>query len=138
MINDTQIRIGAKANGEATLHLSGPRMDSGFEWQVVDLTNGHEAGSIYASGESRELGDAFNQAREAYVQVIRQRFPEPPTRHEFDCRCGAQLVVEARRSRTKDSWDTPSKIECSCGCTFGVALNYAGGKTSLQAIPRQA
>ena len=142
MINDVQIRIGAKTNGKATLHQSG-LIENGFEWQVVELVTrpqypSGEPQSIFGSGDTSELGEAINQAREVYVRVIRQRFPEPPVRHEFDCKCGAQLVIEARRSRRADGWDTPSLVECSCGCTFGVQLNFAGGKASLQAIPRQA
>jgi len=137
MINDIQIRIGAKVNGKAILHKGGA-IESGFEWQVVDLLDSHANYSIFSSGEAREIGDAFAKARDVYVRVIRQRFPEPAIRHEFDCRCGARLVVEAHRSRLADGWDTPAKVECSCGSTFGIQLHLvAGGKTSLQAIPIQ-
>lgn len=113
-----QLRIGLKesfgSSGDA------------IEWQVVTLLSGQEADEIIERGESTDLIAACENGRNALSKALRT--PEGPARHEWDCTCGMQLVIEARRSkRTPYSWDSPREITCGCGRVYGVKLNFAAG-----------
>src|SRR5271169_2679650 len=84
-----------------------------FLWQVVDIQPGIPGGDdsvrVVVGGGSNDLSQAAEEGTAALLHEIRQ--PEGPARHEWDCTCGAHLVIEARRSRQNPySWDSPREI----------------------------
>ena len=107
-----------------------------FEWEVVTLGPGQTITKV-AEGSSRALAVACDEARKKVVEILER--PEPPARHEFECPCGAQLTIEARRSkRSPYTWDSPREITCQCQRTFGVKLQFAQGRGAprIEAIAR--
>jgi hypothetical protein len=95
-----------------------------YEWEVVTLLSGQEADEIISHGENPSLIIASEQGVQALAKALRT--PEGPARHEWECSCHAQLVIEASRSKMDPyGWDSPREITCKCGRVYGVKLNFA-------------
>lgn len=116
----------------------------GFEWQVVVLRVDDKWGRppdpavdwVLVSGKSHDLDKALDAGGKA---LVKEAWSPDPCRHEWDCDCGARLVIEARRSRRSPySWDSPRELTCSCGRSYGVKLNFAAGRSDpfIEALPR--
>lgn len=113
----------------------------GFEWRVVnvyaDPDRDEGLRASLESGSDSSLDIAVKQGAIAFKRAITT--PEGPVRHQWECACGAQLVLEAHRSKKSPySWDTPRELTCTCGRVYGVKLNFIGnpGLPSIEPLYR--
>jgi hypothetical protein len=116
-----------------------------YVWQVVKLEEPSRPvlelppafPQVLEENSHPNLTVAVEQGLAAFKRITSR--PEGPVRHEWECSCGAQLVIEAVRSkRSPYSWDSPREIMCNCGRVFGVKLNFAAniGVPSIEALYR--
>jgi hypothetical protein len=116
----------------------------GYEWEIVGISK--EGGTnpfathtskVIQRGESASMAVAIEKATRAFEEAVHSSVT--PARHLFDCPCGAQLVIEARRSRQSPyTWDSPREITCGCQRSYGVKLHFTTGRADPQisALPR--
>lgn len=128
-----QLRINAKGPDDSA--------PGNFHWALVEFNPGGPPGGEFVrtllGGGDNDLTNAAREGVSALHRLLST--PEGPIRHEFDCPCGAQLSLSARRSRTNPySWDSLREITCSCGRVYGVKLQFAAGSSTprLEAIYR--
>jgi hypothetical protein len=108
---------------------------AGFQWSIVSLQD-KQVDEFIVSGAGHDLDKTLSDAGKT---LLKEAYDNDPCRHDWDCDCGARLVIEARRSRRSPySWDSPREITCSCGRSYGVKLNFATGRSTpfIEALPR--
>lgn len=110
-----------------------------FAWKLLltDKASGEGSLVVAQSGQHRVLETAMEVAGKALRTAVEGM--QEPVRHEFECTCGAQLVVEARRSRKSPySWDSLREVTCHCQRTYGVKLQFTTGiyAPRIELLPR--